>query len=200
MSDDIRLTDEFVLKTYNREGIAFVKAKGSYIWDSNGEQYLDLFPGWGVGNIGHVHPKVTSAIKDQAGKILHMPNNFYSPLQGELAGKLVSLSFPGRVFFSNSGAEANECALKLARACGNKKGKNVVLSAKRSFHGRTVATVTLTGQEKYQKGFEPLLPQVKYFDFNNTESFDAVFDEKVCSILDIREVEEIISSLLGLLS
>ena len=181
--NDKELTDAFVLGTYTREPVEFVKASGSYLWDEKGEKYLDFFPGWGVGNIGHVHPAVRAAIKDQVGKMIHMPNNFYSPYQGELAEKLTSHAFPGRVFYSNSGAEANECALKLARAYGNTKGKNVVLTARHSFHGRTLATLTLTGQEKYQKGFEPLLPHVRYFDFNDRQSVESVYDENVCAVM-----------------
>ncbi|MBN1522056.1 MAG: aspartate aminotransferase family protein [Candidatus Aureabacteria bacterium] len=177
------LTDKYVLGTYSREDVAFVRAKGSYLWSDKGEKYLDFFPGWGIGNIGHVHPSVKKAVCDQAGQILHMPNNFYSSHQGKLAGKIVERAFPGRVFFSNSGAEANECALKVARAYGNLKGKPGVVTARKSFHGRTMATITLTGQEKYQKGFGPLLANVEYFDFNSISSFDEVFHDSICAVM-----------------
>jgi acetylornithine/N-succinyldiaminopimelate aminotransferase len=183
MENIIGLTNKFVLGTYKKTPVVFEKAKGSYLWNDRGEKYLDFFPGWGIGNIGHCHPAVVKAVRDQAGKLIHIPNNFYSSLQGVLAEKLIKLSFPGKVFFSNSGAEANECALKAARAYGNTRGKTVVLTARGSFHGRTMATVTLTGQEKYQKGFDPLLPDVKYFDFNDHASFDGVFSDKVCAVV-----------------
>ena len=179
---EIFLTEKYVLKTYNREKIVFVKAKGSYLWDAKGNKYLDFFPGWGIGNIGHMHKQVVKAVKEQASLMFHMPNNFYSAYQGELAKRLIELSFPGRVFFSNSGAEANECAFKLSRAYGNAMGKKKILSARKSFHGRTMATLTLTGQKKYQKGFKPLVSNVGYFDFNSIESFKKAFDKNVAAV------------------
>ena len=143
------------MPTYITTPLALARGKGIYVWDAEGKKYLDFFPGWAVSGLGHCHREVVKAIKAQAGKLIHVSNNYFHEQQGTLAKEIVNNSFPGKVFFCNSGAEANEAAIKLARKFGNPK-RNEVITAERSFHGRTLATVTATGQRKFQKGFEPL--------------------------------------------
>lgn len=112
--------NKYVMPTYGRDGIAFLKGKGIKMWDAEGKEYLDFFPGWAVSGIGHCHPKVVAAIRKQAGILIHVSNNYYNDLQALLAEKIISHAFPGKVFFANSGAEANECAIKLARKYGSR--------------------------------------------------------------------------------
>jgi acetylornithine/succinyldiaminopimelate/putrescine aminotransferase len=132
----------FVMPTYLHTKVVFVKGKGARVWDIDGEEYLDFFPGWAVSGLGHCHGRVVSAIKKQAGKIIHVSNNYYNELQAELAEKIVQNSFEGKVFFANSGAEANECAIKLARRYGNQAKRYEIITMEKSFHGRTLATLT----------------------------------------------------------
>ena len=153
--------DAYVIANYSRNPVAFVHGEGSYVWDSEGNRYIDLMPGWGTTTVGHCHPAVVSAIQRQAGMLIHVDNTFYNIPQGLLAERIVSHSFDGRCFFCNSGAEASETAIKLARKWANQKrmGERFeIITAKQSFHGRTLATLAATGQEKYQVGFRPLPP------------------------------------------
>jgi len=153
------------MPTYKKFPLIFVKGKGSKLIDIHGKEYLDLFPGWGVSILGHCHPKVMSQVRDQIGKLIHLPNNFYHPFQAKLAKEIIFWSFKGKVFFCNSGAEANEAAIKFARCYG--KGRYEIISFKNSFHGRTLACLSATSQEKYRKGFEPLPEGFKIVEFNN---------------------------------
>lgn len=162
---------KYVLSTYTREQVIFVKGKGSELTDISGKKYLDFFPGWGVNNVGHCHPKVMAGVRDQIGKLIHVPNNFHHPNQAKLAKEIVRNSFPGKVFFCNSGAEAVEAAIKFSRAYG--KGRYEVITTEKSFHGRTLGALTATGQKKYQEGFAPLLQGFTTVPFNN---FDAVLN------------------------
>ncbi len=179
----IREHDQFVLQTYTRNPVAAVRGEGSWIWDAEGRKYLDFFPGWGVSGLGHCHPRVTAAVREQAGKLLHMPNNFYNELAGRLARIIIEKSFPGRVFFGNSGAEANEGAIKLARRFGEPEGRYEILTMKASFHGRTLTTVTATGQEKYHSGFGPLPPGFRYLPFNDIDALKAAVSEKTVAVM-----------------
>ena len=166
MGQIIERFDRVVQPTYDRTPMVITKGKGSWIWDLSGRRYLDFFPGWGVGALGHCHPRVAQALRDQAGKILHVPNNYYTVVQGKLAARLVEASFPGKVFFANSGAEANEAAVKLARRWGSPKRFEVITQSG-SFHGRTLAMASATGQSRVGAGFEPLpegFVQVPYGD------------------------------------
>lgn len=174
---------EYVINSYTRSGIVFVKGKGSYLWDIDGKRYLDFFPGWGVSGLGHCHPAIVEAIKKQAEQLIHIANNHYHPWQGLLAKKLSELSFGGKVFFCNSGAEANEGAIKLARLYGREKGRYKIISMEYSFHGRTLATVTMTGQSKYSKPFEPLPPGFLYVPFNDFDALKSVVDEETVGII-----------------
>jgi len=182
----IELTQKYVMNTYARLPIAMVRGKGSYVWDAEGKRYLDFFSGLAVNNLGHGHPKVLHAIARQARQLLHVSNLFYTENQVRLAEILVQNSFGDKVFFCNSGAEANEGAVKLARKYAKKKfgpDRYEIITMKNSFHGRTLAMITATGQEKFQKGFEPLMPGFHYAEFGNIESVKNLVSEKTCAIL-----------------
>ena len=158
------------MPTYGRLDIAFTEGKGAWLTDTNGEQYLDALSGIAVCNLGHAHPAITAAISDQASKLVHTSNLYNIPLQQQLADKLTQLSSMEQVFFCNSGAEANEAAIKIARKYGHSKGidKPVIIVMDGSFHGRTMATLSATGNAKVHAGFEPLVPgfvRVPYNDF-----------------------------------
>ena len=144
----------FILPTYTKDPVIFTKGKGSRLWDIHGKAYLDFFPGWGVGNLGHCHPKVMQAVRDQVSKLIFVPNNYYQIPQAKLARELVSRMYPAKVFFCNSGAEANEAAIKFSRKFGN--GRYEIVTFENSFHGRTLGALSATGQEKFHRGFEPL--------------------------------------------
>jgi acetylornithine/N-succinyldiaminopimelate aminotransferase len=174
--------EEYVMPTYIKTPVVFVKGRGSEIIDLKTDKYLDFFSGWVVSGLGHCHPKVVAAVKDQVRKIIHVPNNYYSIQQAKLAKKIIEHSFPGKVFFCNSGAEANECAIKIARAYGN-PARHQIISMKNSFHGRTLATLTLTGQEKYQKGFEPLPEGFKTVPFNDIAAIQRAITDKTIAII-----------------
>ncbi|HEV56147.1 MAG TPA: aspartate aminotransferase family protein, partial [Phycisphaerales bacterium] len=151
-------------------------------WDADGNEILDMFPGWAVSGIGHCHPKVVEAIRRQAGELLHMDNTFYTEAQGRLARMLSERGFGGKCFFCNSGAEANEAALKLARK-HTAPEKYRFITAERSFHGRTFATVTATAQSKYHEGFLPLVPGFQYVPFNDIEAMEKAFSDEVAGVL-----------------
>ncbi|MFA5115421.1 MAG: aspartate aminotransferase family protein [Candidatus Omnitrophota bacterium] len=159
---------DYIMPTYTKTPLVFVKGKGSRLWDIKGRAYLDFFPGWGVCNVGHCHPKVMRAIREQAGKLIFIPNNYYHIAQAKLAGEIVRLSFPAKVFFCNSGAEANEAAIKFSRKFGRGE-RHEIITFQNSFHGRTLAALSATGQKKYQSGFEPLVGGFKTVRFNDVE-------------------------------
>ncbi|MBF0494610.1 MAG: aspartate aminotransferase family protein, partial [Candidatus Omnitrophica bacterium] len=181
-NDVKKLYDEYVLSTYFRQDLCLVKGKGSWVEDIDGKKYLDFFPGWVVSGIGHCHPLVTKRLKEQLSKIMHVSNNFYNEVQPLLAKKIIEYSFPGKVFFANSGAEANEAAIKLARKYGN-PARNEIITMTGSFHGRTIATITATGQDKVQKGFDPLPEGFKYVPFNDIEAFRNAVSFKTIAVL-----------------
>jgi acetylornithine/N-succinyldiaminopimelate aminotransferase len=179
---------ENIMPTYTKLPLILVKGKGSYLWDIQGKKYLDFFPGWGVGNLGHCHPKVMQAVRDQVSKLIFIPNNLYHPMQAKLAKELVYWSFPAKVFFCNSGAEANEAAIKLCRKFG--QGRYEIISFENSFHGRTLAALAATGQKKYQEGFAPLPEGFKIVKFNDiTAVKDALTDKTVAIILELIQGE-----------
>ncbi len=161
---------EYVLPTYKQLPVCLVKGKGSRVWDIEGKEYLDFFPGWAVSGLGHCHPAVVNAIKRQAQKMLHISNNFLNLKQALLAREISKAAFPARSFFCNSGAEATEAAIKFARKFGHANGRYEIITMKQSFHGRTLAAITATGQEKVQKGFEPLPEGFRYAELNDLES------------------------------
>ena len=178
-----KLYDQYVMPTYARLPVCLVKGKGSRVWDLEGKEYLDFFPGWAVSGIGHCHPRVVSAIKEQARKMLHVANNFLNVKQAELAKTISEASFPARIFFCNSGAEANEGAIKFAKKYGSETGRFEIITTKNSFHGRTLAAMTATGQDKFHQGFEPLMEKFRYANFNDLESVKKLVTDKTIAIM-----------------
>jgi predicted acetylornithine/succinylornithine family transaminase len=178
-----KLYSDFVLPTYTYMPVCLVKGKGSYVWDIEGNRYLDFFPGWAVSGIGHCHPRVVSALKSQSDKMLHISNNFLNLKQALLAKEISEASFPSHVFFCNSGAEAIEAAVKFARKKGNPLGKYEIVTMKKSFHGRTLAALTATGQAHYHNGFDPLPQGFLYAEFNNVEALEQVLTKKTAAII-----------------
>jgi predicted acetylornithine/succinylornithine family transaminase len=174
---------KFVLNTYTRVGPVFVKGKGSWLWDDKGKKYLDLFPGWGVSILGHCPQAVIKVIASQSKKLIHLPNNLYFKEQAALAKEIVGLSFPSKIFFANSGAEAVEGALKLSRLFGKSKGKYELVTMKNSFHGRTFGAMSVTGQAKYKKPFVPILPQFKGARFNDIKDVKSKLNKKTVGII-----------------
>jgi acetylornithine/N-succinyldiaminopimelate aminotransferase len=181
--ETIDLFKKYVIANYGRLPRVMVKGEGCYMWDADGKKVLDMFPGWAVSGIGHCHPKVVEAIRKQAGELIHVDNTFYSEPQGRLAQMLSERGFGGKCFFCNSGAEANEGALKLARLYTSKQKKYKFITCEGSFHGRTFATVTATAQPKYHEGFLPLLPGFIYIPFNNVAALEAAFTDEVAAVL-----------------
>jgi acetylornithine/N-succinyldiaminopimelate aminotransferase len=175
--------DKYVMNTYKRVPLVFDKAKGSIVTDIDGKKYLDFFPGWAVSGTGHCHPLVSAALAKQAKKLMHVSNNYYSVEQAMLAKAIIDNSFPGKVFFANSGAEANEAAVKLARKYGHDKGKYEVITMLKSFHGRTLAMITATGQDKVKKGFEPLPEGFKYVPFGEIEALKNAISNKTIAVM-----------------
>ncbi len=178
----ISLFDKYVISNYGRLPKAIVKGDGNWLYDAEGNKILDMFPGWAVSGIGHCHPKVSAAIKKQADILLHIDNTFYTYEQGRLAQLISEHSFGGKCFFCNSGAEANEAAIKLARlATADRKYR--IITTENSFHGRTFAAITATGQPKYHKGFMPLVPGFRYVPFNDVKALEEAFDDETAAIM-----------------
>ena len=182
------LYDEHVLKNYGRPALTLVRGTGSFVWDDQAREFLDFTSGIAVCALGHCHPHWVAAVQRQAGELVHVSNLFRNPNQGELARRLVGYAGPGRVFFCNSGAEANEALLKFARLHGATKavgeeGKCYkVICAKNAFHGRTFGGMSATPQEKIQKGFRPLVPGFAFGELNNLASFEALIDDTTAAI------------------
>ena len=184
--DPIEKTTQFVFQTYLRQGKAFVRGEGTTLIDEEGKTYTDFLAGIAVCNLGHCHPKITQAIERQARTLVHVSNLFYTAPQADLAAALVEKSFADRVFFSNSGAEANEAAIKLARRYFQSKGKKnryKIITMEQSFHGRTMATLSATGQDKIKEGFYPLLEGFIHVPFNDIDALKAQLDETVAAVM-----------------
>jgi acetylornithine/N-succinyldiaminopimelate aminotransferase len=180
------LADENIMNTYKRFPIVLVKGLGQKVWDINGKEYLDFVSGIAVCSLGHSHPKVVAALKEQVEKLTHVSNLYYIEPQARLARLLTDNSFADKVFFCNSGAEANEAAIKLARKYAHEnlgEDKFELITMKDSFHGRTMATITATGQEKFQFGFTPLLEGFTYVPFNDLNALEAAISVKTCGIM-----------------
>jgi acetylornithine/N-succinyldiaminopimelate aminotransferase len=177
---------DHVMTTYARFGVTFTRGEGAYLYDAGGRRYLDLLSGIAVCSVGHCHPYFTHALQEQVGTLLHVSNLYLTQPQARLARRLVELSDFERVFFSNSGAEANEAALKIARKYGKTihEGKTDIVTAKNSFHGRTIATVTATGQPKYSAAFAPLPAGFHYVPFNDPAALTAAVNENTAARTD----------------
>lgn len=182
----LEFSKKYIMNTYNRFPVVFIKGRGVKVFDSDNREYLDFVAGIAVCNLGHCHPKVTVAFQKQAQRLVHVSNLYHNEPQIKLAKMLVENSFADKVFFCNSGAEANEAAIKLVRKYAKEKLKGnrfEIITMEKSFHGRTMATITATGQEKVQKGFEPLLPGFKYAPFNNIDAVKKAISKKTAAVM-----------------
>lgn len=180
----LAMQNDHVLNTYTRDTM-MVRGQGSYLWDVEGRRYLDFTMGISVCNLGHCHPRVTAALCAQAGTLVHASNLFYNDKQPQLAKLIADHSFGGKVFFANSGAEANEGLIKLARRWGNTQsdGKNNIIAMENSFHGRTLATLAATGRSKYRVGFQPDMPGFDFATYNDLDSVKAKITPRTAAIL-----------------
>ncbi len=186
-SEWIALENQYYAQTVRRQPVVIVRGKGSWVWDADGKEYLDLIGGWAVNSLGHCHPVITQAITEQAATLVQTSNQFYTIPQILLAQLLVEQSCLDRVFFGNSGAEANEGALKLARKYGKQKrdGAYEVITAYRSFHGRTLTTLAATGQPHYQEPFTPLPPGFVHVPYNDVDAImNATSTKTVAAMLE----------------
>ena len=182
----IEKADKYIMRTYGRYPLVPVKGQGCYLWDADGKKYLDFLAGVAVNNLGHCHPAVTAALSRQAAELIHCSNYYHIPQQIELAELLCGLSFADKAFFCNSGAEANEAAIKLARKYSREKfglDRFEIITALASFHGRTMATVSATGQEKVQKFFDPLLHGFRHVPFNDAEALLQAVGPCTCAVM-----------------
>jgi predicted acetylornithine/succinylornithine family transaminase len=182
----IQLSDKYVMHTYGRTGLAPVRGEGVRLWDAEGREYLDFVAGIAVNSLGHCHPAVVRAVQEQAARLMHVSNLYYIESQARLAELLVQNSCCDRAFFCNSGAEANEGAIKLARKYAKQKHgpeRYEIITAEKSFHGRTLATITATGQAKYRQGFEPLPAGFKYVPFNDLDALRRAAGPQTCAVM-----------------
>lgn len=186
-AEQVRADDDAcVMHTYGRLPVTFTRGSGVYLWDTDGRKYLDFLGGIAVNGLGHCHPKVVRAIQEQAGTLIHTSNLYFTAPMTKLARRLTEISDFERVFFCNSGAEANEAALKIARKHGKAvsgDSKYKIITAEKSFHGRTLGTVTATGQPKYQAFFTPLIPGFEYIPYNDIEALTEAVSDETCAVM-----------------
>ena len=189
MTTNVEILDrerKFLLQTYNRYPLVIARGKGVFLFDVDGKRYLDFVAGLGVNALGHAHPRIVKTIREQAARAIHLSNLYYNEYQGALAEKLCGLSDLQRSFFSNSGTEAIEGSIKLARLAGHRVGgdkKCKLVALEGSYHGRTFGSMSLTGQDKYRKGFEPLLEDVTFVARNDSGALDAAVNDDTCAIV-----------------
>src|SRR5579862_2985638 len=182
----IDLERRYLLQTYNRYPVVIARGKGVFLFDLDGKRYLDFVAGLGVNALGHAHPRIVKTIREQAARAIHLSNLYYNEYQGRLAEKLCTLSGLNRAFFSNSGTEAIEGSIKLARLAGHRVGgaaKSQLVALEGSYHGRSFGSMSVTGQDKYRKGFEPLLEDVKFVPRNDLETLRAAVNDNTCAIV-----------------
>jgi len=187
----VELEKQYLLGTYNRYPVAFTRGKGVFLFDLENKRYLDFVSGLGVNALGHAHPRIVKTIREQAAKLIHISNLYYHEYQGELAEKLCTLAAGSsgnkfRAFFQNSGTEAIEGSIKLARLAGHRaggEGKSRLVALQGSYHGRTFGALSLTGQEKHRKGFEPMLEDVTFVAQNDVEALRAAVNDNTCAIV-----------------
>jgi acetylornithine/N-succinyldiaminopimelate aminotransferase len=183
-SDVIALAQKYLIGNYTRYPVCLVRGEGSWVWDAEGTRYLDFFPGWGCGILGHCPPRVVEAVRDQVGQLIHVPNTWYTEPQALLAQALVERTgWGGQCFFCNSGTEANEAAIKLARLYGKARNRYKTITFTNSFHGRTMASLSATAQPKYHAGVEPLLPGFIYAPFGDLEAVKKLIDNETAAIM-----------------
>jgi len=178
---DVSFFDQRILPTYRRYPIQILHAEGSRVTDENGREYIDMFPGFGAGNVGHRHPRVLEAVRRQLDQVIHVPNVYYSPVMAELADQIIRHSGPARVFLCNSGTEANEAAIKFARR--SRPGRTEIVTLQNSFHGRTMGSLSATGQASLQQGFEPLVPGFRHCRINDIEHLNELVNSSTAAIL-----------------
>ena len=182
-ADIIAEFDRYVIGNYRRYPVCLARGEGSRVWDIEGREYLDFFPGWGCNLVGHCPPRVVEAVREQVGELIHVPNTWYTEAQGRFARLLSERSFGGKAFFCNSGAEANEAAIKLARAIGHETGRSAIVTMEGGFHGRTYAALTATAQPKYHVGFEPMVPGFRYVPHNDLAAAGAAIGDDAAAVL-----------------
>jgi len=180
-ADVVELFKQYVVPNYGRYPVCLVRGEGSYVWDAEGNRYLDLFPGWGCNLLGHCPEPVVRAVQEQVATLIHVPNTWYTEAQGLWAKALSDRSFGGQAFFCNSGAEANEAAIKLARLHG--KGRYKIITFENSFHGRTMGSVSATAQPKYHEGLGPILAGFQYAPFGDLEAVAKLIDSETIAIM-----------------
>ena len=187
--DPIKLEKKYLMQTYARSPIVLERGKGCWVWDTRGKKYLDLVSGLGVNSLGYSHPRILKALREQAAKAIHVSNLYYHPYQGPLAAELAKVTGMDRAFFCNSGTEAVEGAIKLARVHAGSRGpirskdKFEVVALDNSFHGRTIGALSATGQPKYRKEFEPLVPGFHFVRYNDVNDLQTRVNEKTCAVL-----------------
>lgn len=181
-SDTVELFKRYVIPNYGRYPVNLVRGEGSLVWDSEDNRYLDLFPGWGCNLLGHCPPKVVKAVQDQVAKLIHVPNTWHMEVQGLWAKELSERSFGGQAFFCNSGTEANEAAIKLARL-HTPKQRYKIITFEGGFHGRTLGSLTATAQPKYHEGLGPLVAGFNYAPYGDLEAVEKLIDEETCAIM-----------------
>ncbi|MCO6454904.1 MAG: aspartate aminotransferase family protein [Pirellulaceae bacterium] len=179
--DTVELFRQYVIPNYRRYPVNLVRGEGSHVWDSEGNRYLDLFPGWGCNLLGHCPPAVVQAVQDQVATLIHVPNTWHMESQGRWAELLSRHSFGGQAFFCNSGAEANEAAIKLARL--HSPGRYKILTFEGGFHGRTLGSLSATAQPKYHEGLGPLVAGFRYLPWGDLAATAAAIDDETCAIL-----------------
>ena len=180
------LEEKYLFSTYKRADLFCSHGEGAYLYDLEGKRYLDFLAGISVNSLGYNHPRIVQVLMDQGPRLIHCSNLFYHPYQGLLAKKLVEISGMSKVFFTNSGTEAIEAALKIARSygrAGNREGKSVILTLKNSFHGRTFGALSITTQEKYQAPFRPLVPDVEIVEELTVAALEKAFSDDVCALV-----------------
>lgn len=186
LNEIIEMDRKYYMNTFNRAPVCFVRGEGMYLWDIDGKRYTDLLAGIAVSALGHSHPALVQAITEQAQKLIHCSNLYYIEYQAKLAQLIVENSCADKVFFANSGAEANEGAIKLARLYFRKKGfpdKFEIITLEKSFHGRTLATLAATGQEKYQKNYSPLTPKFNSVPINDLNALEKAITQHTCAVM-----------------
>lgn len=183
-SETVERYQKYVIPNYTRYPVCLIKGAGSRVWDDSGKPYLDYFPGWGCALLGHCPPLVVDAVQQQVAKLIHVPNSWHTEPQGELAEALCNkLHWPAQAFFCNSGTEANEAAIKIARLWGKPNGKFKIITMIDSFHGRTMGSISATGQPKYQQNLEPLLPGFVHVPFGDIDAVAAAIDHETAAVL-----------------
>src|ERR1041385_6453932 len=177
------LFQKYVVPSYGRFDIVLSHGLGSYVYDVSGKRYLDLGGGIAVTALGHAHPAITEAMIEQSRRVMHISNYYYHETQGRLAQKLVQLIGPGKIFFGNSGVESNEGLFKLARKFGHDEGRFEIITTINSFHGRTLAAISATGQDKVKKGFEPMVPGFRHVPYNDLAAMRAAISPSTVAIM-----------------